>query len=204
MLNIGLLCPKKIIHLTIQYYLRKRGTIKDNNFEGFIRQIIGWREYMRYLYEYQYDSLIKSNLPLNTKSFDDWKPLYNGTTGIYPLDAEIKKAVKYGYSHHIVRLMVFLNYFILSEITPEMIYRWFMEVVSIDAYEWVMIPNIYGMGYFSNKFMSKPYISSSNYILKMSNYKKNNSWENTWNNLYREFVSSKPKAYLQMHAKYNK
>ena len=107
------------------------------------------------------------------------------------IDTEIKKAINYGYAHHIIRLMVFLNFLILSEINPNDIYKWFMEIVSIDAYDWVMIPNIYSMGYFSSIGMKRPYLSSSNYILKMSNYKKNGKWELLWNSLFRNFVKSR-------------
>jgi deoxyribodipyrimidine photolyase-related protein len=185
MLNIGLLNPKKLILLIQKYKL----LIDLSSYEGFIRQIIGWREYMRYLYLFKYDELIKSNNHKNYKNID--KSWYNASTDILIIDNEIKKAINYGYAHHIVRLMVFLNFLILNEINPNDIYKWFMEVISIDAYDWVMIPNIYSMGYFSSIGMKRPYLSSSNYILKMSNYKKNGSWELLWNMLFCNFVKSR-------------
>ena len=185
MLNNGLLIPSKLIEIIKKY----RDNIPINAYEGFIRQIIGWREYMRYLYLYKYSVLITSNLHNNHKRLPlTW---YNGTTGNIVLDNEIKKAIKYGYAHHIVRLMVFLSYMIMYEIAPEDIYKWFMEVVSIDAYDWVMISNIYSMGYFSSIGMKRPYLSSSNYILKMSNYKKDGKWDTEWTNLFRTFVKSR-------------
>lgn len=185
MLNNGLLIPNKLLELIEQYKER----IPITSYEGFIRQIIGWREYMRYIYLYKYDYLIGSNNHHNKARLSlDW---YTGTTGNIVLDTEIKKAITYGYAHHIVRLMVFLSYMIMAEICPEDIYKWFMEVVSIDAYDWVMVSNIYSMGYFSSVGMRRPYLSSSNYLLKMSNYKKNGNWDIKWTELFRTFVKSR-------------
>jgi deoxyribodipyrimidine photolyase-related protein len=92
------------------------------------------------------------------------------------LKHEIQKIKEWAWAHHIIRLMVFLNYFILNDYKPNDIYIWFMENIALDAYDWVMIPNIYSMGYFNKNYTSKPYISSSNYLNKMSNYKISNSW----------------------------
>lgn len=185
MLNNGLIVPMELIKIIKKY--EKKIDIK--NYEGFLRQIIGWREYMRYLYIYKYDEIIKSNSFNNNKSLTkDW---YSGTTGNLIIDTEIKKAITYGYSHHIIRLMVFLSFMIMNEIKPEDIYKWFMEVISIDAYDWVMVSNIYCMGYFSKIGMRRPYLSSSNYLLKMSNYKKDGKWNLSWDSSFRSFVKSK-------------
>ena len=185
MLNNGLLLPLKLIKILEN----RKQRISLSSYEGFVRQIIGWREYMRYLYLYKYDSLISSNKHKNYKTID--KSWYSGTTGIIVLDTEIKKAITYGYAHHIIRLMIFLNFLILSDINPNDIYKWFMEVVSIDAYDWVMVPNIYSMGNFSGIGMKRAYLSSSNYILKMSNYKKDGKWDILWTDLFRSFVKSR-------------
>jgi len=185
MLNIGLLTPLKLVEI----YRNYKNKVPLNSYEGFIRQVIGWREYMRYLYNYKYEELIKSNNHNNQKSIN--KSWYNGTTGLLVLDNEIKKAITFGYAHHIIRLMVFLNYLLLTEIKPYDIYKWFMEVVSIDAYDWVMVSNIYSMGYFSSIGMKRPYLSSSNYILKMSNYKKDGKWDEDWTNNFWKFVESR-------------
>jgi deoxyribodipyrimidine photolyase-related protein len=192
MLNNGLLIPLELIKIIKKY----ESDISINSYEGFIRQIIGWREYMRYLYIYKYEELIKSNNFNNkNKLNNNW---YSGTTGLLIIDNEIKKAITFGYAHHIIRLMIFLNFMILNEINPQDIYKWFMEVISIDAYDWVMISNIYSMGYFSKIGMKRPYLSSSNYLLKMSNYKKDDKWNNEWNNLFRSFVKSRNiKFYLR-------
>ncbi len=204
MLNIGLLDPRKIIKMTLEYYEKNKSTIPLASVEGYIRQIAGWREYQRGLYMFKYNDIIKSNIPNNQRKFKDIKQWYKGETGIHPVDNEIKKALKYGYAHHIVRLMIFMNFFILLEIDPYEIYKWFMEVVSIDAYSWVMVSNIYTMGFFYNKAMSKPYISSSNYILKMSNYKKDGKWDTIWDSLYHDFVMNKPQAYTFFYKRTNK
>lgn len=190
-LNIGLLDPNKVVEIVKQYY--KRAPLPS--FEGFLRQIIGWREYTRYLYLYYYKELTSSNLPRNMYKFDNnvW---YTGKTGVFPFDNEVHKALEHGYAHHIVRLMVFLNFFIICNIDPKLIYKWFMEIVSIDAYDWVMVPNIYGMGYFSKISMTKPYISSAAYLLRMSDYKKDNKWDVVWTALFYYFLKTKPKEYL--------
>lgn len=182
MLNNGLLTPIYVVSLAL-----KAKNVPINSVEGFIRQIIGWREYMRYLYVYHYNDLLSSNSLRHNNTMRDWDQWYQGSTGIEPLDNEIKKASIYGYAHHIVRLMIFMNMFILLEIHPEDIYRWFMEVVSIDAYDWVMKSNIYAMGWFYPRAMTKPYISTSNYILKMSKYKRG-EWCNIWDALFYRYL----------------
>jgi len=185
MLNIGLITPKYIIDETKKYYKNHKKTITINNYEGFIRQIIGWREYQRMLYYLEYDNLVSSNhFALENKLDYRW---YNGTTQIEPLDDMIKKAFKTGYLHHIERLMIVLNLMILCRIRPSDVYKWFMEF-STDSYDWVMVGNVYGMGYYSTITTTKPYISTSNYILKMSNYKKDGEWDITWNALFYQFL----------------
>ncbi len=195
LLNIGLLTPKYILQRTLEFYNEHRHNIPLSSLEGFVRQVIGWRAFMQSLYIFKGKELVLSNLPNNQNTFRDISVWYNGTTGITPLDEEIKKAVSIGYSHHIVRLMMFMNFFILCELHPQEIYKWFMEVVSMDAYSWVMVSNIYAMGYFYPKILSKPYLSTSNYIVKMTNYKRNGEWDKTWDALYHDFVASKPSQY---------
>ncbi len=200
-LNIGLLDPLKLVKMTIAYVSKKNAAITINNIEGFLRQVIGWREYMRYLYCFRYEEMIRSNLPENTKRMStDW---FEGNTNILPFDREFKKCIETGYAHHIVRLMVFLNIFILNEIRPEDIYKWFMEIVCIDAYSWVMIPNIYAMGFFYNKATTRPYLCSSNYIVKMSDYKKNEIWNKKMDSLYHSFIQKKPNHYVFFYKKYS-
>lgn len=108
----------------------------------------------------------------------------NGKTGILPIDNEINKINSWAWSHHIIRLMIFLNFMKLNEIKVYDIYKWFITFISLDAYEWVMVSNIMTMGFYNKNFMKRGYISSSNYILKMSNYKK----DDKWNNLYKKYI----------------
>ncbi len=195
MLNNGLLTPSYIVKRTLDFYVNSKNIIPLSSLEGFLRQVVGWRFFMQTLYINKHNELIKSNIPNNYMTFKNENDWYNGTTGILPIDEEIKKIKKYGYAHHIVRLMILMNFFILCNVHPYEIYRWFMEVVSMDAYSWVMISNIYAMGYFHPKIMSKPYISSSNYILKMTNYKKDGHWNIIWDALYHKFLKDKPTSY---------
>lgn len=183
MLNIGLLSPDKIIKKIV-----KINNIKINNIEGFIRQIIGWREYNRFCYIYYYDQMKTTNIFNNKNKLN--KNWYTGNTGLYPLDNTIKYAFDYGYLHHILRLMVMGNLMNLCNIHPDEVYKWFMEF-SVDSYDWVMIMNVYSMSLWSDKglTMSKPYISTDNYIMKMSNYKKN-KWNSIWKSLFYNFLNN--------------
>ena len=185
MLNVGLLTPKNVINKTIS--IAKEKEIPLNSLEGFIRQIIGWREFIRGVY------LAKGTQERNSNFFEHKTKMpasfYDGSTGIEPIDNTIKKLNKTAYSHHIERLMLLGNFMLLCEIDPKEIYKWFMELY-IDAYDWVMVPNVYGMSQFADGGLmsTKPYISSSNYVKKMSNYKKGD-WEQTWDALYWRFIN---------------
>ncbi|HAB98658.1 MAG TPA: cryptochrome/photolyase family protein, partial [Parachlamydiales bacterium] len=108
--------------------------------------------------------------------------------GIDPIDETIKKLLSHAYLHHIERLMVLGNFFLLCEIDPNEVYRWFMELF-IDSYDWVMVPNIYGMSQYADGGMitTKPYFSSSNYVLKMSDYPKG-KWCEVWDALFWRFM----------------
>ena len=192
-LNIGIITPDEIVKKAIEYYYTNADTIAINQIEGLIRQIIGWREYYRMVYLYQYDSLVGQNLLGHTRELTDlW---YSGETGIEPVDHSIGTAFDYGYLHHILRLMVVGQFMLLCEIHPHDMYRWFMEF-AIDSYDWVMVPNVYGMvGYNDGgETTTKPYISSSNYVLKMSNFKKGNygeetsNWDYIWRAMYYRFI----------------
>ncbi len=183
-LNLGLITPKEIIIKILNS--NKLKNIPINSLEGFVRQVIGWREFMRGIYQNYTDKLEKTNyFNHNRKLSDDW---YKGTTGIDPIDDAINDLNRYGYAHHIVRLMHLSNVMTLSQLHPKEIYKWFMEMF-VDSSDWVMSPNVYGMGTFSDGgiFSTKPYICGSNYIIKMSNYKKGN-WSNIVDGLYWNFI----------------
>ena len=199
LLNIGLLTPSYVIERSIK--LADKYNVPINSLEGFIRQIIGWREFIRGIYQEEGEYQIKQNYwNHKNKLTDAW---YEGETGIIPLDDAIKTTIRDGYVHHIPRLMVISNIMNLCEIHPDEIYKWFMEMY-IDSSDWVMVPNVYGMAtYADGGLMStKPYTCGSNYILKMSNYKKG-EWCDTLDGLYwrfteknRDFYESNPRLSL--------
>jgi len=186
MLNVGLITPNEVVHECLVF--AKENKIPINSTEGFIRQIIGWREFIRGIYE------CKGSEERTTNFWNFKKKIpasfYNGTTGIPPVDQTIKKALKTGYCNHIERLMVLGNFMMLCEFDPDEVYRWFMELF-IDSYDWVMVTNVYGMSQFSDGGLmaTKPYISGSNYIIKMSNFKKG-EWQATWDGLFWRFMHS--------------
>ena len=169
-----------------------------NSVEGFIRQIIGWREFIRGVY-------VCKGTEERNKNYWNFKrkipkSFYDGSTGIDPVDDTIIKVKNTGYGNHIERLMILGNFMLLCEFDPNEVYRWFMEVF-IDSYDWVMVPNVYGMSQFADGGLmsTKPYISSSNYIIKMSDYKKG-SWSEIWDGLFwtfmdkqREFFKTNPR-----------
>ncbi len=182
MLNIGLLTPQQIIDSV----LAKCDEVSLNSLEGFVRQVIGWREFIRLVY------LHAGNRQRTTNSWNLTKPLptsfYDGTTGILPVDQSIQRTLKYAYCHHIERLMVLGNFMLLCDIAPNEVYRWFMEMF-IDSYDWVMVPNVYGMSQHADGGLmtTKPYISGSSYVLKMSDYAKGD-WCEVWDALYWRFI----------------
>ncbi len=191
-LNIGLLTPNEVFNKALKY--AEKESIPINSLEGFIRQIIGWREFIRGIYVEQ-GNFQKSQNYWNHKNklSSSW---YEGNTGLVPLDDAIKTTIKDGYIHHIPRLMVISNIMNLCEIHPKEIYRWFMEMY-IDSSEWVMVPNVFGMAtYADGGLMStKPYTCGSNYILKMSNYKKG-EWCDILDGLYWRFTEKNKEFYL--------
>jgi deoxyribodipyrimidine photolyase-related protein len=192
LLNIGLLTPDEVIDKAIKFAKTKK--IQINNVEGFVRQIIGWREFIKNVYDYHDDNMKKSNFwghKLKLK-----KSWYDGSTGIEPLDHAIKEINKFGYAHHIIRLMLISNIMNLSGIDPKEIFKWFMEMF-IDSSDWVMTPNVFGMGTFSDGgiFATKPYICGSNYLLKMSDYKRG-EWCEVVDGLYWQFIE-KNKKYIK-------
>jgi len=182
MLNVGLINPDEIVAAAIS----KQESAPLNSIEGFIRQVIGWREYMRLVYHRQ-------GRYQRTKNF--WKfsrsltsSLWNGTTGILPFDQIVKRLHETSYLHHIERLMIAGNFLLLCEVHPDQVYEWFMTFF-IDAYDWVMVPNVYGMSQYADggTMTTKPYISGSNYIRKMSDF-TDGSWATVWDALYWRFI----------------
>ncbi len=196
MLNVGLLTPQQIIEAALSHAEQHDTPI--NSLEGFVRQIIGWREFIRGLYVCVGSQQRTTNFWQFKRRIPD--SFYTGDTGIEPLDTTIRKVLDTGYCHHIERLMVLGNFMLLCEFDPDAVYQWFMELF-IDAYDWVMVPNVYGMSQFADGGLmaTKPYISSSNYLLKMSDFKRGD-WQTTWDGLFwrfmhqqRDFFASNPR-----------
>ena len=184
LINSGLLQPIEVVNKTLIF--AQKNKIPLNSLEGFIRQIIGWREFIHGMYLYKGRFSRTQNFFNFTRKIP--KSFYDGTTGILPIDETIKKVLKTGYCHHIERLMVLGNFMLLCEFDPKEVYKWFMELF-IDAYDWVMVPNIYGMSQFADggTFATKPYLSGSNYLKKMSDY-SSGDWEKIWDGLFWRFV----------------
>ncbi|MEZ4799011.1 MAG: cryptochrome/photolyase family protein [Flavobacteriales bacterium] len=193
MLNVGLLYPQEVAKRAIEIGLENE--IPLNALEGFLRQVIGWREYIRAVY------LLKGVEERTKNFFDHQRKLpesfYSGTTGIPPVDDAIARMNESAYTHHIDRLMVLGNFMLLCEINPDEVYRWFMELF-IDAYDWVMVTNVYGMSQFADGGLmsTKPYISGSNYILKMSNFQKG-PWCEIWDGLFWRFIDKHRDFFLK-------
>ena len=180
-LNIGLIDLNELIEKIVN------SQAPYNAKEGFIRQIIGWREFMLRVYE-------DDGILLRNSNFFEFKnpipkKIIEAKSGIQILDDTIKKLELTAYNHHIERLMILGNIFLLLEIKPNEVYEFFMKNY-IDAYDWVMVGNVYGMSGFSDggSITTKPYISSSNYLLKMSDYSKNESWCEILDALYWRFL----------------
>jgi deoxyribodipyrimidine photolyase-related protein len=186
MLNNGLLTPRQVIDAVLQH--ADAANIPLNSVEGFVRQVLGWREFIRGIYHFRGRQQRMAN------HFGCSNPMpaafYEGTTGLPPVDFTIRKLLATGYCHHIERLMVLGNLMLLCEIHPAAVYRWFMELF-IDAYDWVMVPNVFGMGLTSEGgiFTTKPYICGSNYLRKMSDYQPG-PWCDVMDGLLWRFVAN--------------
>ncbi len=182
MLNIGLLSPHEVVEAALNEF----GRIPLNSLEGFVRQVIGWREFIRGVYHHWGRRQRSRNYWQHTRPMPT--AFYTGRSGIEPVDTTIRRVLELGYCHHIERLMILGNIFVLCEIEPDAVYQWFMELF-VDAYDWVMVPNVYGMSQYADGGMmtTKPYISGSSYVLKMSSYKKGD-WCPVWDGLFWRFI----------------
>lgn len=196
MLNIGLLTPQEVLDRALDFV--KHNDIPLNSLEGFVRQIIGWREFMRGAYDY---------LGVQCRSGNFWaledRPIpqafYDGTTGIDPVDLVIRRVRDHGWCHHIERLMILGNFMLLCELHPRRVYDWFMELF-VDAYDWVMVPNVFGMSQFADGglFTTKPYVSGSNYVRKMSDFRAGD-WCKVWDGLFWRFIDRHAEVFRRQH-----
>lgn len=201
-LNVGLVTPGYILAQVIKFHnLTKHKYIQQ--VEAFVRQLIGWRSYVRFVYEFHGSQMINENLLAHKGKIPSEWYTSSPNTGFDFIDHLISKAWTWGYLHHIERLMYISNLFLLMQISPTQVYKWFM-VCFLDSYEWVMVPNVMGMGQYSLEsiqMMTRPYFSSYPYIKRMSDFDSRNiklgpkvySWEEVWNGLYYNFVSTHSK-----------
>ncbi len=193
-MNNGLLLPKEVCDRAADAY--ENGVARLNSVEGFIRQIIGWREYIRIYYE----AMMPDVRNVNHFEFDKNLPemYWSGKTKLKCMEESLRPVIEEGYSHHIQRLMILSNFSNLTETDPRELNRWFWFAYA-DAYEWVELPNVLGMSTFADGgvLASKPYVAGGNYINKMSDYCKNCAYSVTkktgekacpFNYLYWNFV----------------
>jgi deoxyribodipyrimidine photolyase-related protein len=171
-MNIKLISPKEVVNTVIDYYYEHKSEIDISQVEGFVRQIIGWREYMRGMYWALMPEYKTSNFLENTNDLPEF--FWTGDTKMNCLKQSINNSLDHAYAHHIQRLMITGNYALLTQIDPDQVDAWYLGIYS-DAIEWVQLTNTRGMSQFADggKIATKPYVSSGSYIDKMSNYCEN-------------------------------
>jgi len=198
-INLKLISPKDIVKTVMNYYRKYGDNINISQVEGFVRQIIGWREYMRGMYWAfmpEYKNLNQLN---NTNGLPEF--FWTGNTKMNCLKHAITNSLDNGYAHHIQRLMITGNYALLTQTNPDEVDDWYLGIY-VDAIEWVQLTNTRGMSQFADggKIATKPYVSSGSYVNKMSNYcsschynksKKTEDDACPFNSLYWNFLDEK-------------
>jgi deoxyribodipyrimidine photolyase-related protein len=200
-INLGLLSPQEVIDAAVRMFKEDRVPLEAA--EGFIRQILGWREYVRGVY------LVLGPDYLSANQMQHHQPLpaffYDANTEMFCLKTTIKETIEHAYNHHIQRLMVLSNYANLTNTNPFEVNRWFNEMY-IDSSEWVVAANVIGMGQYADggRMSTKPYISSGAYIHKMSDYCDSCAYQVTlktgekacpFNSLYWHYLFTHKKAF---------
>ena len=168
-MNIKMISPQEVIEKAIQAWRDNPDKIEYNQLEGFVRQIIGWREYMRGIYWLKMPEYATMNFFNNEEKLPDW--FWTGKTKMNCLKDAINQSLNFAYAHHIQRLMITGNFALLAGVHPDEIDAWYLGIY-IDAIEWVEITNTRGMSQFADGGIvgTKPYVSSASYIDKMSHY----------------------------------
>jgi deoxyribodipyrimidine photolyase-related protein len=168
-MNLKLISPKEIIESTELYWQKHQEDIDVSQVEGFIRQILGWREFMRGIYWKHMPGYEKLNYFNHQRSLPAY--FWNGKTGMQCVSKAVNQSLKYGYAHHIQRLMVTGNFTLLAGIHPDEVDAWYLGIYT-DAYHWVQVTNTRGMSQFADGGIvgTKPYISSGSYINKMGDH----------------------------------
>ncbi len=198
-LNTKMLSPQEVVNKVIETYYDRKSDIDISQVEGFVRQILGWREYMRGIYWMKMPAYQNLNKLDNYNKLPDF--YWTGKTKMNCLHHAINQSLENAYAHHIQRLMITGNFALLTQIHPDEVDAWYLGIY-IDAIEWVEMPNTRGMSQYADGGIvaTKPYISSGSYINKMSNYCKaceydvnDKTGENAcpFNSLYWNFLSEK-------------
>ncbi|GAA4281691.1 cryptochrome/photolyase family protein [Gaetbulibacter aestuarii] len=198
-MNLKLISAQDVVKTILNYYRKHGEHIDISQVEGFIRQVIGWREYMRGMYWAFMPEYKTLNALENTNKLPEF--FWTGNTKMNCLKHAITNSLENGYAHHIQRLMVTGNFALLAQIDPDEVDAWYLGIY-VDAIEWVQLPNTRGMSQFADggKIATKPYVSSGSYIHKMSNYcsgchydksKKTGKNACPFNSLYWNFLDDK-------------
>jgi deoxyribodipyrimidine photolyase-related protein len=198
LMNSKILSPREVVEKTEAYYLEHEEEIDISNVEGFIRQILGWREYMRGIYWHHMPDYAEYNFFNHERSLPDF--YWTGETKMNCMHHALRNSLENAYAHHIQRLMVTGNFALLAGIDPSEVDEWYLGVY-VDAIEWVEMPNTRGMSQFADGGIvaTKPYISSANYINKMSDHCKDCYYDKKkkigekacpFNSLYWNFIAA--------------
>jgi len=198
-MNAKILAPKEVIDAVLNHFYEHKNEINISQVEGFVRQILGWREYMRGIYWKEMPDYKQRNALQNYNKLPDF--FWTGNTKMNCLKHAIGQSLDTAYAHHIQRLMIIGNYALLTQLHPDEVDKWYLGVY-IDAIEWVEITNTRGMSQFADGGIvaTKPYVSSANYINKISNYCGNCTYSHTkklgenacpFNALYWNFLAVK-------------
>ena len=196
LINTGLLHPQEVLESALEHFEDRRRKIPLNSIEGFVRQILGWREFMFRVYKYRGLEMRDMNELNHTLALPEL--YWSGETNMNCLKTCLSQLKTSAHNHHIQRLMVLNNFALIAGVNPQELTHWFTSAY-IDALEWVMVPNVVGMGQYADggKMTSKPYAASANYINKMSDYCKGCHYSHTkrtgenacpFNSLYWDFL----------------
>lgn len=201
-MNCKLISPREVVETVEAYYHTHQGAIHISQAEGFIRQILGWREYSRGIYWKEMPAYAEKNFLGNHQPLPEF--FWTGETRMNCLRHAIGQSLEEAYAHHIQRLMITGNYALLAQVDPDEVDRWYLGIYA-DALEWVQLPNTRGMSQYADGgiMATKPYVSSANYIDKMGNYCQSCHYDHKaktgeqacpFNALYWNFLDAKREA----------
>ncbi len=203
-LNVKLISPLEVVNAAIEHYRNEKGLINLSQVEGFVRQIIGWREYIRGIYWKEMPNYQNLNVLGNQFPLPDF--YWTAKTKMNCMHHSLKNSLENSYAHHIQRLMIIGNFSLLAQLHPDAVDQWYLGVYA-DAIQWVQLPNTRGMSQWADGGIvaTKPYVSAAAYISKMGNYCSGCSYDKSkrigdaacpFNSLYWNFLDDK-KAYFK-------